>query len=121
MKESSPGKGDWLAFTFFTTLWEIKGHEEIAGHKRTIGAEHGLHESSDNWLDKRVKRAKFENEDPTCLVVGGGQNGLMLAARLTTLGIKTLIVEKNERIGDSWRSTFFALRDLPRAYHSSRR
>ncbi|BGP54614.1 hypothetical protein JCM8202v2_002201 [Rhodotorula sphaerocarpa] len=106
LRESSPGAGDWRAFTFFTTLWEIKGHEEKLGHQRPLGAEHGLHESSDNWLDKRRKREKFEDEDPTCLIVGGGQNGLMLGARLTTLGIKTLIVEKNERIGDSWRIAY---------------
>lgn len=109
LKESAPGAGDWQAFTFFTALWEIKGHEENAGHKRPLGAEHGVHESSENWLDRRQKQLKFENEDPTCLIVGGGQNGLMLAARLTTLGVKTLIVEKNPRIGDSWRRCVTAL------------
>ncbi|KWU44303.1 pyridine nucleotide-disulfide oxidoreductase family protein [Rhodotorula sp. JG-1b] len=109
LKESAPGAGDWQAFTFFTALWEIKGHEEHAGHKRPLGAEHGLHESSENWLDRRQKQIKFEHEDPTCLIVGGGQNGLMLAARLTTLGVKTLIVEKNPRIGDSWRRRYHTL------------
>lgn len=112
LKESAPGAGDWQAFTFFTALWEIKGHEEHAGHKRPLGAEHGLHESSENWLDRRQKQIKFEDEDPTCLIVGGGQNGLMLAARLTTLGVKTLIVEKNPRIGDSWRRCVQLFRSL---------
>ncbi|GJN93915.1 hypothetical protein Rhopal_006974-T1 [Rhodotorula paludigena] len=109
LRESSPGAGDWKAYTFFTAFWEIKGHEEFAGHRRPLGAEHGLHASSDNWLDKRNKQQKFEDEDPAVLIVGGGQNGLMLAARLTVLGIKTLIVEKNPRIGDSWRRRYHSL------------
>lgn len=46
-------------------------------------------------MDKRREKAKFEESDPTVLIVGGGQNGLMLAARLAVLGIDTLIVEKN--------------------------
>ncbi|BGP43329.1 hypothetical protein JCM10449v2_007360 [Rhodotorula kratochvilovae] len=109
LRESSPGAGDYRAFTFFTTLWEIKGHEEFAGHRRPKGAEHGMHDSSENWLDRRRKQVEFEGEDPAVLIVGGGQNGLMLAARLGALGVKTLIVEKNPRIGDSWRKRYHTL------------
>uniref|UniRef100_A0A0K3CQ10 BY PROTMAP: gi/472582471/gb/EMS20157.1/ dimethylaniline monooxygenase (N-oxide-forming) [Rhodosporidium toruloides NP11] gi/647402401/emb/CDR48655.1/ RHTO0S19e01728g1_1 [Rhodosporidium toruloides] n=1 Tax=Rhodotorula toruloides TaxID=5286 RepID=A0A0K3CQ10_RHOTO len=109
LKESSPGAGDWKAFVFFTTLWEINGHEEFAGPRRPLGAEHGEHSSSDNWLDKRIKQQKFEDEDPTVLVLGAGQNGLNIAARLGALGIKTLVVEKNARVGDSWRHRYHTL------------
>ncbi|GAA5931049.1 flavin-containing monooxygenase [Sporobolomyces koalae] len=109
LKESSPGSGDWKAFIFFTALWEIKGHEPIAGRKRPLGAEHGLHESDDNWLDKRKKKADFSKEDPQVLIIGGGQNGLMMARNLGVLGINTLIVEKNSRIGDSWRRRYHSL------------
>ncbi|GAA6011517.1 hypothetical protein JCM10207_002646 [Rhodosporidiobolus poonsookiae] len=109
LKESSPGAGDWKAFTFFTALWEIKGHEDYAGFRRPLGAEHGLHSDSTNWLDKRKMQNKFENEDPTVLIVGGGQNGLMLSTRLNFLGIKNLVVEKNPRIGDSWRKRYHTL------------
>ncbi|BGP11269.1 hypothetical protein JCM10049v2_007172 [Rhodotorula toruloides] len=109
LKESSPGAGDWKAFTFFTTLWEVKGHEEFAGARRPLGAEHGEHSSSENWLDKRIKQQKFEDEDPTVLVLGAGQNGLNIAARLGALGIKTLVVEKNARVGDSWRRRYHTL------------
>ncbi|GAA5907376.1 hypothetical protein JCM5296_002178 [Sporobolomyces johnsonii] len=109
LKESSPGAGDWQAYVFFTTLWEIKGHEERGGIHRPLGAEHGLHASSENWLDRRKKKVDFKEEDPTVMIVGGGQNGLMLAARLEVLGINTLIVEKNPRIGDSWRRRYHTL------------
>jgi cation diffusion facilitator CzcD-associated flavoprotein CzcO len=42
-------------------------------------------------------------------VIGGGQSGLDVAARLKMLGMKTLVVEKNERIGDNWRKRNAAL------------
>lgn len=79
LRETSPGSGDYRAFTFFTALWEVKGHEEFAGHRRPLGAEHGTHDSSENWLDRRHKQIKFEGEDPTVLIVGGGQNGCALS------------------------------------------
>ncbi|KIK47187.1 hypothetical protein CY34DRAFT_9210 [Suillus luteus UH-Slu-Lm8-n1] len=42
-------------------------------------------------------------------LLGGGQSGLDVAARLKMLGMKTLVVEKNERIGDNWRKRYAAL------------
>ena len=43
------------------------------------------------------------------LVVGGGQSGLEIAARLKLMGVPTLVCEKNERIGDNWRHRYAAL------------
>ena len=43
------------------------------------------------------------------LVVGGGQAGLSTAARLTQLGVDTLIVDREPRIGDNWRNRYHAL------------
>ena len=43
------------------------------------------------------------------LVIGGGQAGLSIAARLTQLGVDTLIVDRNPRIGDNWRTRYHAL------------
>ncbi|KAL8291284.1 hypothetical protein RQP46_002262 [Phenoliferia psychrophenolica] len=112
LRESAPGQGDWKAYTFFTAFWEIKGHEEFAYERRPNGADHGEKDTDalrQNWLERRQEAVKFKNTDPTVLIVGGGQNGLMLAARLTALGVPNLIVEKNERIGDSWRKRYHTL------------
>ncbi len=38
--------------------------------------------------------------------VGAGHNGLALAARLQALGVKTLIIERNARVGDNWRNRY---------------
>lgn len=46
---------------------------------------------------------------PAVLVVGGGQAGLAIAARLGQLDIDTLIVDRHERIGDNWRKRYHSL------------
>jgi cation diffusion facilitator CzcD-associated flavoprotein CzcO len=42
-------------------------------------------------------------------VVGGGQAGLSIAARLKQLNVDTLIVDRWPRIGDNWRKRYHAL------------
>ena len=54
-------------------------------------------------------RADYADRDPTVLVVGGGQAGLSIAARLKQLQIDTLIVDRGTRIGDNWRKRYHAL------------
>ena len=46
---------------------------------------------------------------PYVLIVGGGQGGIALAARLKRLGVPAVVVEKNERAGDSWRKRYASL------------
>ena len=43
------------------------------------------------------------------VIVGGGQGGIGLGARLRMLGVPTIIVEKNARPGDSWRNRYKSL------------
>ena len=50
----------------------------------------------------------FVNQ-PNTLIIGGGQGGIALGARLRQLGVPTIIVEKNERAGDSWRKRYKSL------------
>ena len=42
-------------------------------------------------------------------MVGGGQAGLSIAARLTQLQVDTLIVDREARVGDNWRNRYHAL------------
>jgi NADPH-dependent 2,4-dienoyl-CoA reductase/sulfur reductase-like enzyme len=51
-----------------------------------------------NWLDQRHAATAYADRDPTVLVVGGGQAGLSIAARLAQLGADTLIVDRWPRI-----------------------
>ena len=98
-------------WTLLTTMVELKGHEERKGPKRIMGAEHGVAKNRKNWLQlKQEDEARLGvSEQPYCLIVGGGQGGIALGARMKRLGVPTIIVEKNERAGDSWRKRYKSL------------
>src|SRR5712691_4279292 len=81
-----PHEKKMRAWTLLTALDEIKGFEEQVGTLRPKG-----------------------ERDPVVLVVGGGQAGLSIAARLTQLQVDTLIVDRGQRIGDNWRNRYRAL------------
>ncbi len=53
--------------------------------------------------------AAYADRDPAVLVVGGGQAGLSAAACLGQLGVDTLIVDRERRVGDNWRNRYHAL------------
>ena len=103
-------KGD-LAWTLLTTMSELKGFEEKKGTRRIKGAEHGVHKGRQTWLEKRQQEQATLGyaEQPEVLIIGGGQGGIGLGARLRRLGVPTLIVEKNDRAGDSWRNRYKSL------------
>ncbi|OGM44317.1 putative flavin-binding monooxygenase [Aspergillus bombycis] len=103
--------GAWKAYSIYTSLQEFKDFEEPLGSKRTEGTIEtmpgGL--SQGNWLERRQRQQEFMDEEPTTLVVGAGQAGLNMGARLQSLGVSCLIVDRNERIGDNWRKRYRTL------------
>lgn len=103
-------EGD-LCRSLLTTLQSLDGHEEPLGQKRPLGVRHEASRARKTWSDERaIELAAFEQgQDPYCLIIGGGQGGIMLGARLRQLGVPTIIVEKNERPGDSWRKRYRSL------------
>lgn len=80
---ASGGKHAW---TLLTTLQELKGFEE-----------------------KRESNEPPPAQAPFVLIVGGGQGGIALGARLKRLGVPAVVVEKNARAGDSWRKRYASL------------
>jgi len=119
--ETADGRGDGVvrltpdadgtlkAWTVLTALEELKGHEEQVGRERPHGESYSRDFRGPNWLDLRKTAAAYCDRDPAVLVVGGGQAGLSIAARLTQLGVDTLIVDRLPRIGDNWRTRYHAL------------
>ncbi len=97
------------AWTLLTVLEEIKGHEERIGRARPRGESYSRDFRGPNWLDLRKAAAQYADRDPAVLVVGGGQAGLSIAARLAQLEVDTLIVDREQRIGDNWRNRYHAL------------
>ena len=102
---------DGRCWTLLTTMVELKGHEERTGPARDRGTEHGAIRDRKTWLERRQDEAAelgYERQ-PYCVIVGGGQGGIVLGARLRRLGVPTIIVERNERPGDSWRKRYKSL------------
>ena len=82
------------AWTLLTSLDELKGFEEQARAIAARGKSYSRDFRGPNWLDLRKAAAEYADRDPAVLVVGGGQAGLSIAARLKQLQVDTLIVDR---------------------------
>jgi putative flavoprotein involved in K+ transport len=102
---------DGKIHTLLTTLDQIKGHEERKGPRRPNGVTHGADKKRTIWAEERAKEiAELGTKtQPHVVIIGGGQGGIALGARLRQLDVPTIIVEKNERAGDSWRKRYKSL------------
>lgn len=97
-------QGNWKAYTIFTNLDSLRNFPEKTGPFRSFQPNHGV------WEEERQRQTSFVGRrDPKVLVIGAGQSGLVIATRLKMLGVDSLIVERNERIGDNWRKRYQAL------------
>jgi putative flavoprotein involved in K+ transport len=97
------------AWTLLTALDELKGFEEALGRSRPRGQAYSRDFRGPNWLDLRQAETEYAGRDPDVMVVGGGQAGLSIAARLKQLQVDTLIVDRELRVGDNWRNRYHAL------------
>ena len=116
--ETSVGRGigqlrlrDGKAWTLLTTLNELKGHEEPMSDRRPRGTEHGANPNRHTWLEERRREADElgHTTQPYTVIVGGGQGGIALGARLRQLGVPTIILDRNPRPGDAWRNRYKSL------------
>ncbi|KAI0396044.1 hypothetical protein F5Y17DRAFT_465373 [Xylariaceae sp. FL0594] len=101
--------GEWKIWTLTTAMFELKGHESAIGPRRPIGVQHGAEAGRKNWLDRRHDEADFKNSQPDVLIIGSGQAGLSVNARLKILGVPTLTIDRCDDIGDAWRNRYHQL------------
>lgn len=102
---------DGLCWTLLTASRELKGFEEKRGRARPRGAPEPDATDRQTWLERRQQlhaRLGYEQE-PYVLIVGGGQGGLGLGARLKQLDVPTLIVDAHDNPGDNWRKRYKSL------------
>lgn len=116
--ETTAGRGEGLlrltgegAWTLLTALYELKGHEEARSLRRPKGVTHGAVRDRSTWKEQRdaEHRELGRRRQPYVVVVGGGQGGIALGARLRHIGVPALVVEQNDRPGDSWRNRYRTL------------
>ncbi|KAI1748455.1 hypothetical protein F4782DRAFT_542853 [Xylaria castorea] len=101
--------GKWKIWTFHTLMEKLKDHEEAIGPNRPSGVHHGAQAGRKNWAERRQAESNFEDSEPDVLVVGSGQAGLSVAARLKMLNVPTLTIDRADDIGDSWRNRYHQL------------
>ncbi|OOY03176.1 NAD(P)/FAD-dependent oxidoreductase [Thioclava sp. F28-4] len=116
--ETKSGRGwglmrirDGRIWTLLTALQELKGFEENRGTRRPMGAEHGARKNRTSWKERReAEEADLGyGTQPYVLIVGGGQGGIALGARLRQLGVPAIVLDKHDRPGDQWRSRYKSL------------
>ena len=78
------------------------GNIEPTSHSRDF--------SKQNWLEERRAEMAFADREPDVLVVGGGHAGISAAVELKRLGLDTLVIDKQERVGDNWRHRYHGLK-----------
>jgi putative flavoprotein involved in K+ transport len=103
------GAGGWRAWTLVTTLETLRGWPDGRPPELSDAERYSRDFGGDNWLDQRRRTLDYSDRDPAVVVVGGGQAGLSVAARLKALGIDTLIVDRHARVGDNWRRRYHSL------------
>ncbi|ODU62053.1 MAG: FAD-dependent oxidoreductase [Acetobacteraceae bacterium SCN 69-10] len=116
--ETAAGRGrghlrlrDGRCWTLLTALRELKGFEERQGLTREEGVQHGAFKHRRTWQETRAAEAAAlgATTQPYVLVVGGGQGGIGLGARLKRLGVPALILDRHPRPGDAWRRRYKSL------------
>ena len=102
---------DGRCWTLLTTLTELKGHEEPLRQRRDSAVVTGRPPPKRNWLERRSdEEAELGHaKQPYVLIIGAGQAGLGLGARLKMLRVPTLIIDRHPRPGDQWRSRYKSL------------
>ncbi|MBY6046709.1 NAD(P)/FAD-dependent oxidoreductase [Vannielia litorea] len=116
--ETAAGRGwglmrlkDGRIWTLLTAMQELKGFEENRGTRRPMGAEHGAAKNRKSWKENREAEAAElgYTDQPYTVIIGGGQGGIALGARLRQLGVPTIVLDKHDRPGDQWRSRYKSL------------
>ncbi|KAJ4485732.1 FAD/NAD-P-binding domain-containing protein [Lentinula aciculospora] len=105
--------GTWKALTALMMIKDLIGHEES-------GPEEGVYEGhTRSWVDVNEERRKAVEDNPHVLILGGGQTGLNVAARFHQMKIPSIVLEREDRIGDNWRNRYPTLSlHTPKNHHS---
>ncbi|KAI0700894.1 FAD/NAD(P)-binding domain-containing protein [Cytidiella melzeri] len=94
----------WYALLVCMTLNDLKGHEEPHDPPDWEAEAQGR-----PYGEVIAERHRRNEDNPYVLIVGAGQTGLQVAARLSRMNIPTLLIEQHERVGDNWRQRYDTL------------
>jgi cation diffusion facilitator CzcD-associated flavoprotein CzcO len=102
-------RAGFVASVLQTQVEALQDHPATVGELRREGKVYGIVPDRARWSDDRRREASFEDSEPAVLVLGAGHNGLTMAALLGALDVPTLVVDREARVGDTWRKRYAAL------------
>ncbi|MGB0506578.1 MAG: NAD(P)-binding domain-containing protein, partial [Pikeienuella sp.] len=112
--ESAAGSGrahvrlrDGLAWTLVTSLVALHDQPWLEAGNRARGYDYGADWSA---LRRDQRAALGDTVQPDVVIIGGGQGGMGLGARLQALDVSYLIVDSHPRPGDCWRHRYDSLK-----------
>ncbi|HEY6791212.1 MAG TPA: NAD(P)/FAD-dependent oxidoreductase [Trebonia sp.] len=104
------GDGDrFVASVLQTQAVGLQDFPERTRHHRKEGKVYGVVPGRTRWTADRRQEGAFDDRDPAVLILGAGHNGLAIAARLGALDVPTLVIDREQRVGDTWRKRYAAL------------
>ena len=111
--EDAPPLLSFKIHTLLTTLMELSDRPFRVGAHRTRGHEPSAVRERKYWSEQQQGRPRhsptpLQHEDPV-VIIGGGQAGLSLGARLHLLDIPYIILEAGEKPGMAWRKRYPSL------------
>jgi len=100
-----------------TDIHALKGVVEELGNRvnrerlRPIFPIHGYRpmRKGQHFSEFVQEKMTFEDRDPDVLIIGAGHTGMAVGARLERMGQSYLIVDRGERLGESWRKRYESL------------
>jgi hypothetical protein len=96
--------GNWKIFTLYTSLRQLKGHEEEIYDRRAKGVEHGGQPGRKNWAERRTAESNYdEGREPAVLIVG----------RSFSLNSQALLISFPRR-GSGWSDSRCKIKDARR-------
>jgi len=104
---------DGRCWTLMTSADSLKCYREPCGSQRVEGRSYGAVRGripySTQKTNEKAQLGSADCEQPFAVIIGGGQCGLAIAARLKRLGVPNIILDKHPRAGDCWRMRYEAL------------
>ncbi|CZR66219.1 related to flavin-containing monooxygenase [Phialocephala subalpina] len=96
------GDGEWKIWVLRTVLEGLKGMPDVEFLEPEKVRDEG---KLSNGVNGHGEEEEFE-----CVVIGGGLAGLSTGGRLKALGVRYLVLDKNERVGDNWKLRYASAR-----------
>ena len=100
-------KVGFRAWMVATSLYALNCAPEPVGRHPRQGFDPAF--PGQTWAEWSAAKSDFSTREPDVLIIGGSHSGLSVGARFERKGISYLIVEKNEKPGDTWRDRYESL------------